>query len=62
MTEKPDYLEHRKRIRERFLNSSGKGLSDYELIELLLTYAIPRKDVKPIAKKLNKKLGVCAEF
>lgn len=57
MTDKPDYLEHRKRIRERFLNSSGKGLSDYELIELLLTYAIPRKDVKPIAKKLSKKFG-----
>ena len=57
MTEKPDYLEHRKRIRERFLNSSGKGLSDYELIELLLTYAIPRRDVKPVAKQLYKKFG-----
>lgn len=57
MTEKPDYYEHRKRIRERFMNSSGKGMSDYELIELLLTYAIPRRDVKPIAKRLYKKFG-----
>lgn len=57
MADKPDYLEHRKRIRERFLKSSGKGLSDYELIELLLTYAIPRKDVKPIAKQINRKFG-----
>ncbi len=57
MADKPDYIEHRKRIRERFLKSSGKGLSDYELIELLLTYAIPRKDVKPIAKQLSRKFG-----
>ncbi|NIP38994.1 MAG: hypothetical protein GWO07_09725 [Candidatus Dadabacteria bacterium] len=57
MAEKPDYLEHRKRLRERFLKSSGRGLSDYELIELLLTYAIPGKDVKHVAKELNRKFG-----
>lgn len=50
MSEKPDYLEHRKRIRERFVKSEGRGLSDYEFVELLLTYAIPRRYVKQIAK------------
>jgi len=57
MSDKPDYLEHRKRIRERFLKSEGQGLSDYELVELLLTYAIPRRDVKSIAKELTRKFG-----
>lgn len=57
MADKHDYVGHRKRIRERFIKSCGKGLSDYELIELLLTYAIPRKDVKPIAKELERTFG-----
>jgi DNA repair proteins len=52
MTDKPDYLEHRKRLRERFQKAGAEGLHDYELLELLLTYAIPRKDVKPVAKEL----------
>lgn len=45
---------HRKRLKERFLKSSLQGLHDYEVIELLLTYAIPRRDVKPVAKRLLK--------
>jgi len=57
MEEKPDYLEHRKRLRERFERAGGKGLHDYELIELLLTYAVPRVDVKPVAKALIKRFG-----
>lgn len=57
MTEKPHYLEHRKRLRERFQRAGTEGLHDYELLELLLTYAIPRKDVKPIAKDLIKRFG-----
>jgi DNA repair protein RadC len=57
MSLKPDYLEHRKRIRSRFIKSNGKGMSDYEFLELLLTYAIPRKDVKPIAKQLLSSFG-----
>ncbi|RMF92173.1 MAG: DNA repair protein RadC [Nitrospinota bacterium] len=52
MTDKPHYLAHRKRLRERFQRAGATGLHDYELLELLLTYAIPRKDVKPIAKAL----------
>lgn len=55
--EKPHYLKHRKRLRERFKKAGAKGLHDYELLELLLTYAIPRKDVKPTAKDLLKRFG-----
>lgn len=57
MTNKPDYIDHRKRIRSRFTTSGGKGLSDYELLELLRTYAISRKDVKPVAKELIRNFG-----
>ena len=48
---------HRKRLRERFLRAGESGLHDHELIELLLTYAIPRKDTKAIAKKLLDRFG-----
>lgn len=54
MSVKKSYLGHRERIRDRYIKSDGNGLSDYELLELLLTYAIPRKDVKPVAKRLIK--------
>lgn len=57
MPERPDYIEHRKRIREKFLKVSAGALHDYELLELLLTYAIPRLDVKPTAKALMKRFG-----
>lgn len=57
MKEVPQNAEHRERLRERFRSAGGKGLSDYELVELLLTYAIPRKDVKPEAKRLIKRFG-----
>ncbi|CAG1066135.1 hypothetical protein BAC1_01739 [uncultured bacterium] len=43
---------HRRRLRERFLRSSLEGFHDYEVVELLLTFAIPRRDVKPLAKAL----------
>ena len=46
---------HRKRLRERFLRSSLEGFHDYEVVELLLTYAIGRRDVKPLAKALIAK-------
>ena len=48
---------HRQRLRDRFLRSEGKDMADYEALELLLTYAIPRKDVKPIAKDLVRRFG-----
>jgi DNA repair protein RadC len=49
-----DKTGHRRRLRERFRNAGRKALADYELIELLLTYAIPRVDTKPVAKALLK--------
>ena len=48
---------HRRRLRERFLRAGLDGLQDYEAIELLLTYAIPRRDVKPLAKELLETYG-----
>lgn len=52
------YLEgHRQRLRDRF-NGSGLGaFEDHEILELLLTYAVPRKDVKPIAHALLERFG-----
>jgi DNA repair protein RadC len=57
MEDKPDYLDHRKRLRERFRKNGTEGMHRYEILELLLTYAIPRKDVKPFAKELIKRFG-----
>jgi len=54
--DKPHYSGHRKRLRDRFLKASG-DLADYELIELLLFSAMPRRDVKPIAKDLLTRFG-----
>lgn len=48
---------HRSRLRERFLRVGLDSFADYEIVELLLTYAIPRVDVKPIAKRLIKEFG-----
>ena len=53
----PHYLGHRKRLKERFLSDEGKSMPDYELLELLLCMAIPRKDVKEKAKDLIKHFG-----
>ena len=58
---KPDYLGHRERLRQRFLLSEGKDMADYELLELILTIALPRKDVKPLAKALIARFGSFAE-
>ena len=55
--DKPHHLEHRKRLRERFLRDDGAAMPDYELLELLLCLAIPRRDVKPLAKTLIKRFG-----
>ncbi|MFA4994494.1 MAG: DNA repair protein RadC [Bdellovibrionales bacterium] len=48
----PHYLGHRQRLRDRFLRSGAEALQDYELLEILLFAAVPRRDVKPLAKKL----------
>ena len=55
--DKPHYLHHRERLRERFRQTGLEGFRDYEALELLLTYAIPRKDVKPVAKELIERFG-----
>lgn len=57
LMEKPHYLGHRRRLRERFRNTGFEGFRDYEALELLLGYAIPRRDVKPVAKALAEKFG-----
>jgi DNA repair protein RadC len=54
---KPYYHGHRQRLRERFLKSGLAGFADYEMIELLLTLAVPRSDVKRSAKALIARFG-----
>lgn len=53
----PHYLGHRKRLREKFRQTGFGGFQDYEALELLLTYAIPREDLKPLAKELIERHG-----
>ena len=48
---------HRERLRNRFLMSGLSGFQDYEILELLLTYVIVRKDCKAMAKGLLEKYG-----
>lgn len=48
---------HRQRLRERFVKAGLTGFADYEVVELLLTLAIPRSDVKQPAKALITKFG-----
>jgi len=52
-----DPAGHRQRLRERFLKSGRDALPDYELLELMLTYTIPRKNTKPMAKALLDQFG-----
>lgn len=59
--DKPHYLGHRDRLRERFINAGHSALPDYELLELLLFRLIPRTDTKPIAKALLARFGTLAE-
>ena len=55
--DKPHHLGHRQRLRERFIKSGLDGFADYEVVELLLTLAIPRSDVKRPAKALIARFG-----
>jgi DNA repair protein RadC len=55
--EAPHYHGHRDRLRERYVAGGGAALPDYELLELLLYMAIPRRDVKPLAKALIARFG-----
>jgi len=57
----PHYHGHRERLRDRFRGAGADALSDYELLELLLFRALPRRDVKPLAKALLETFGSFAE-
>lgn len=48
----PHYVGHRERLRERFREGGEDALPDYELLELILFAAVPRQDVKPLAKRM----------
>ncbi len=57
----PHYLGHRERLRDRFLEGGPDAVAEYELLELILFRAIPRRDVKPLAKELIARFGSFAE-
>jgi DNA repair protein RadC len=52
-----DYAGHRDRLRTRFLTAGADALQDYEMLEMLLFTALPRRDVKPLAKALLRSFG-----
>jgi len=55
--EAPHYSGHRDRLRQRFAQGGTEALQDYELLELILFMAIPRRDVKPLTKDLIQRFG-----
>jgi DNA repair protein RadC len=57
-SKQPSYIrDHRKRLRDRFMGGGAAALPDYELLELVLFRAIPRRDVKPLARALLDQFG-----
>jgi DNA repair protein RadC len=52
-----DNRGHRKRLKQKFTTSGIEAFHEYEVLELLLTYAIPQKNVKPPAKELLREFG-----
>lgn len=57
-TKQPSYIrDHRARLRERFMTGGAAAIPDYELLELILFRSIPRKDVKPLARRLLDHFG-----
>jgi DNA repair protein RadC len=58
---KPHYLGHRERLRKRFRGGGPDALPDYELLELVLFRAMPRRDTKPLAKAILARFGSFAE-
>jgi DNA repair protein RadC len=61
VAEADDLAGHRERLRARFMTGGADPLPDYELLELLLFRSLPRRDVKPIAKRLITRFGSFAE-
>ncbi|MBK6507281.1 MAG: hypothetical protein IPG02_16900 [Ignavibacteria bacterium] len=58
----PHYLDHRARLRNRFLEQGINSLQPYEIIELFLTFVIPQKDVKLAAKQAIERFGTIKRF
>lgn len=58
---KPHYLGHRERLRQRFRSGGADAMPDYELLELVLFRAFPRRDTKPLAKALLARFGSFTE-
>jgi DNA repair protein RadC len=56
-TDKPTHAGHRERIRRKFETGGLDSFLEHEILELLLTYSLPRKDTKPLAWALLKKFG-----
>jgi DNA repair protein RadC len=57
----PEHTGHRQRLRNRFRQGGADALPDYELLELVLFRALPRRDTKGIAKRLLARFGTFAE-
>jgi DNA repair protein RadC len=57
----PHFHGHRERLKARFRESGADAVADYELLELLLFLALPRRDTKPIAKALLTRFGSFSE-
>lgn len=54
----PSYIrDHRRRLRERFMAGGPEAVPDYELLELVLFLAVPRQDMKPLARRLLEVFG-----
>jgi DNA repair protein RadC len=59
---KPHLFDHRARLRNRFFEQGIDSLQPYEIIELFLTFVIPRKDVKEASKLVIEKFGSIKGF
>jgi DNA repair protein RadC len=53
----PHYFGHRQRLRDRFLKTGFSGMAEHEVLKILLTLIIPRKDVKEPAEELLSRFG-----
>ncbi len=62
MQDQAHYIGHRRRQKQKFLANNGEGFAEYELLELLLFFSVPRKDVKPLAKSLLERFGTIADL
>lgn len=57
MSEKSEHINHRKRLKKRFLESGLDGFDEHQIVELLLFYGIPRKDTNVLAHRLIDRFG-----